>query len=219
MRKTSNLNGMKYGRLTVLYDTEKINEKTGSKYCMCRCSCGRTIEVMKTSLKSGNTKSCGCLNKERLKKQKIHYKHGGTHTKLYNLWWKIKQRCYCEYDNSYKNYGGRGITMCDEWLNDYIAFKEWAIKNGYKEGLSIDRIDNDGNYEPSNCRWATKKEQANNRRTNIKLAYNNETHNLKEWAELLNINDGTLRSRYVKGYKIEDVLSKTYLNNKKQEIL
>ncbi len=209
MSARKNINGMKFGKLKVLYETSRRNT-TGTIYCMCICDCGNKKEVVKTSLISGNTRSCGCLIKEKLKREKIHYKHGGTHTKLYNIWWKMKGRCCNCNDKAYKNYGGRGITICDEWLNDYNSFKNWSESNGYVEGLSIDRIDNNAGYCPKNCRWATQKEQANNRRSNIKVKYNDKIYTLKELSAILNIKYTTLRIQYLnktlmQKYEIEEV--------------
>lgn len=210
MSITKNLKGRKFGRLTVMYDTNK-RDKNGCIYCMCQCDCGNKKEIIKSSLLSGNTKSCGCMIKERLKKDKIHYKHGGTHTKLYNIWWKIIARCYNKNDKAYKNYGGRGIKMCNEWKNNYSAFKQWAEKNGYKEGLSIDRINNNEGYNPENCRWATKSEQANNRRTNIIVIYNDNKYTLKQVSKLLKIDYNKLHWAYTSnqlwkyGIEIEEV--------------
>lgn len=131
-------------------------------------------------------------------------KHGLRYHPLYNILRNIKSRCYNQNDPSYKNYGGRGITVCEEWKKDISVFYNWAIKNGYKRGLELDRINNDGDYEPSNCRWATRIQQANNKRTNRYITYNNETHTLREWSKILNINCFTLRSRVcLYGWSIE----------------
>lgn len=126
------------------------------------------------------------------------YKHGGKGTKLYEVWYSMRRRCNCQNSNAYKYYGGRGISVCKEWANDFSKFREWAIANGYREGLSIDRIDVNGNYEPQNCRWTTAKEQANNQRNTLRIEYKNKTKILHEWAEILGIKPCTLYYRLFK---------------------
>ena len=122
-------------------------------------------------------------------------KHGMCNTRLYCIWKGIKQRCFDTKFKEYKYYGGRGIKVCNEWRTDFMAFYNWAMANGYKDALTIDRINVNGNYEPSNCRWICQKEQQNNRRNNRLITYNGETHTISEWAEIKNINANTLWQR------------------------
>lgn len=133
-----------------------------------------------------------------------NYRHGGKGTKLYEVWYSMIRRCTHKTSSGYENYGGRGISVCEEWQKSFPAFRDWAFANVYSDGLTIDRINNNGNYEPSNCRWATKKEQANNQSTTLHIEYNGVSHTLQEWAELLGINPHTLYARiYRMNWSIE----------------
>lgn len=127
--------------------------------------------------------------------------------RLYDIYTTMKQRCYNKNHKKYKHYGGRGIKVCSEWLESYSNFYEWAINNGYSDNLTLDRIDTNGNYEPNNCRWATQKEQQNNKRTNTNITYNGETHNLKQWAEIKGINYKALWKRLHDGWSVERALT------------
>lgn len=138
--------------------------------------------------------------------------HGGKKEHLYMVWCTIKQRCLNPNNKQYSYYGGRGITICDEWVNDYSAFREWSTNNGYQKGLQIDRIDNDGNYEPSNCRWVDRKTQSNNKSSNILLSYNGKTQTLQQWSEETGISTDALYYRYHAGKSAEEILKKYNTN-------
>lgn len=172
---------------------------------VCKCDCGNTITVLSTSLKAGQ-QSCGC------KLVTDHYVHGGTGTRLYNVWNAIKQRCTNPNVKEFKHYGARGVSVCDEWLQSYEAFRKWALEHGYDETAprgtcTIDRIDNDGNYSPDNCRIVDMKTQANNTRKNVKIQYSGKEMTLSEIARDIGVSRSTLWEHYKKG-NIEKYLEK-----------
>ena len=212
MGKLIDLTGQKFVRLTVV-ERGKCNK--GVVYWKCRCDCGNVKVISSNALLNYNSKSCGCLQKQRA--SSANSTHKKTRTKIYNLYHLIKARCYKPYTNNFKDYGGRGITMCDEWLgkNGFINFYNWAINNGYKEEIlhngknkwTIDRIDVNGNYEPKNCRFITNEEQARNKRNTVYLTYNGETLTQNEWAKKLDIYAGAIQWRLKKGWSVEEALS------------
>lgn len=192
------------GRLTVIEQVGKNSQ--GGKLFRCKCECGNEKIVLGAELRRHHTESCGCLFKDV--QRKTVTRHGQRYSRLYEIWRSMKQRCYNPNKKKYECYGGRGITVCDEWLHDFQAFYDWAMANGYSDELSIDRIDVNGNYEPANCRWATIKEQANNRRCNVSLEAFGEEHTVAEWAEILGIKKSTLYSRLQRGCSPEEALQR-----------
>jgi len=205
--KNIDLTGKKFGRLTVIAE-ESLRKKIGYKKWICKCDCGKYITTQTRYLTSGDTKSCGCLLSDTSKKyySQLNKTHGMSHSKLHVKWQGMRDRCYRENTNGYENYGGRGIKVCDEWKKDFNNFYKWAIETGYKEGMTIDRIDVNGNYEPSNCRWATHKEQSNNKRNSHFIEYKGERHTLKQWSEKLGVSYSTIKCRSLKGWSNEEIL-------------
>ena len=197
MGKFKDIRGQKFGRLTALY---RLHNTKGKTKWLCVCDCGNLKEARQDMLQNGHTKSCNCLYK------KSNAIHGMYNTRLYNTWQNIKSRCYYNKNINYKNYGQRGIAVCDEWKDDFHAFYDWAMSHGYIDTLTIDRIDVNGNYEPNNCRWITHKEQQQNKQNTIKYTINNETHCLKEWCCICGVKYTTVRSRIKRGYTIYKAL-------------
>lgn len=181
-KSLENLVGKQYGRLTVIKRAENNGSQT---MWQCKCDCGKLVVVNASKLKSKHTQSCGCLQKERTSIAKKT--HGMSDSRLHRIWAGMKRRCYNKNDASYENYGGRGIIICDEWKDSFESFYQWAIQSGYSDRLSIDRINVDGNYEPSNCRWADKITQMNNTTLNRTFAYNGETLTVAELSRKYNI--------------------------------
>lgn len=184
--------GERFGKLRI---RQKYHVKEGRVYYLCDCDCGNIVIVQYSHLISGNTKSCGCLQKELTSKR--FAKHNNSTHPLYGVWTMMKQRCYNHNNKSYKNYGARGIKVCDEWKNDFITFYNWAIENGYKDGLTIDRLNVNEDYSPNNCAWVTQKIQQNNRRNNIVINYGGFSGTLSQWSVRTGIPYATLRKRIV----------------------
>lgn len=181
--------GDRYHSLIVIEEAPKRRKQ---RYFKCICDCGKIGEFRFVQMRSGRTKSCGCY---RIKQNKtMPIKHGMNKTSLYSIWHSMKQRCKNKNSRAFKWYGEIGISVCDSW-NDFQIFESWAIRNGYSRGLTIDRIDVRGNYEPNNCRWATMKEQSRNRTNNILITYKGETKCLKDWAVKIGLTPTGLSSR------------------------
>ena len=186
-------NGTRFGRLVVVGQAPAAGRRSRS---VCKCDCGNQKIVTNHNLKTGNVSSCGCLLADR------HLRHGDSRrrgkTRLYNIWCGINARCSNPGATVWKHYGGRGIRVCTEWT-DYAAFKAWAEANGYMDDLTIDRIDNDGNYEPSNCRWISHREQCMNKRSTIRITINGRTKTVPEWCAEFGISEKLARSRMSEG--------------------
>lgn len=184
------INGQKFGMLTVISFAEI---RRGKAFWNCKCKCGNTSIVAGDKLRSGRTKSCGCLQTKH-RKEGIHKTHGMTNTKIYTIWSNMRSRCMYKGNSMYRNYGGRGITVCDEWLQ-FENFQLWAITSGYSEGLSLERIDVNGNYEPDNCKWIPLCEQSLNQRRSHMVEAFGKTQTIREWADVTGISYDTIERR------------------------
>lgn len=209
--KANNLIGRKFGKLTVVARSE--NTKSGKSQWICDCDCGnrKNKPVSSYDLTSGKVQSCGCMylesNKDRAKT------HGKTGTRLYRIWSAMRQRCNDPKHETFERYGGKGITVCKDW-EDFQAFHDWAISNGYAENLTIDRKDNSKGYSPENCRWSTMKQQQNNRSNNIRLTINGTEKTITEWSEVSGIPRATLTWRVKNHWAEDELLMPVNLNNK-----
>lgn len=207
-----NLIGNSYGRLVAV--SRLKNYKYKATYYFCICSCGGHNIISTSHLRSGATKSCGCLRDESTIRRNIENStHKLSYSPIYRLWININSRCYNKKDNNYHNYGGRGISVCREWRDNRASFFKWAIENGYIEGLQIDRIKNNKGYYPKNCRFVTNKVNSRNKRTNKYLNYNGKEKCMTEWAEIYGINIGTFGSRIRSGWGVKETIE-TPVNHK-----
>lgn len=197
------LTGQRFGKLVVIKEVGKLNGYTA---WLCKCDCGNEKVVRTNSLRSGSTKSCGCGMDHARRNNAKFYPHEIRIHKLYQVWYGMVDRCKNPKHKFYHRYGGRGIYVCDQW-KEYEPFARWALKSGYKEGLSIDRIDNDGNYEPSNCRWVTMKKQHNNTSQCKFYTINGVRKSVSEWAEEYGICHGLVLHRLARGLSIKDALT------------
>ena len=180
------LSGQKFGMLTVLNRDHKGDDRNW--YYKCQCDCGNIVIVRANALTRGNTKSCGCLKARR-------NTHHLSKTRLYGIWLGMRDRCNNPKNYAYERYGGRGVSICEDWNLDFFSFRQWALQNGYNDELSIERIDVNGNYEPSNCRWATAQEQADNKTCNILITIGDRTQNLQQWCDEYGIKRSTVNTR------------------------
>jgi hypothetical protein len=197
MAKHIDLTNKKFGRWLVL-------KYIGNSNWLCQCECGTTSKVRTSELKNGNSRSCGCLHKEIVsktsKKNRVYKKE---YNRLRQIFGNMKQRCYDKNSINFKNYGAKGIKICNEWLENPLSFCEWAINNGYTNTLTIDRINVNQNYTPDNCRWVSQKIQQNNRTNNHLIVYKGIIHSMSEWSDILKINYNTLKSRIRYGWSLE----------------
>lgn len=213
------LTGQKFGRLTVVSCGENTNG--GKSRWICDCDCGKRKEksVTRNDLVTGKVKSCGCLYKDSNKGRNVT--HGKTGKRLYRIWLSMRQRCNYSAGKSFKNYGGKGISVCEEW-ESFQNFYDWAMANGYSDNLTIDRKENDKGYSPDNCRWATMKEQQNNRTNNLRITINGEEKTLSEWSKVTGIPRATLEWRVKNKWAEDELFMPVNLNNariRKERIL
>lgn len=216
----NDLTGKRFGRLTVIEQVEPYISPKGipNIQWQCKCDCGNEVIVRSGALTTGHTQSCGCYGFERARESTT--KHLKSDTRLYWVWHGMIQRCENPNAHSYKLYGGRGISVCKEWRDSFIPFYEWAMSNGYNPDAlqgecTIDRIDNDGNYCPENCRWVGSEIQANNKRTNCLITYNGDTLTVNQMARKYKLNISSFRANLNKGMAVEIAIKKT---NKVKEI-
>lgn len=204
MKSNADIINRRYGRLTAVKQVE--NDKHNHRQWLCRCECGNEIVVLQNSLTSGRTRSCGCYYKET--RRTSARTHGQSKTRLFHIWAEMLERCKNTNRHDYKYYGGKGVTVCEEW-KVFEVFAKWAHESGYAENLSIDRIDSNGDYTPANCRWADWVTQMNNTNRNHFITANGETHTVAEWSRITGISLSTLNYRISGGWKPEDIISKS----------
>lgn len=212
MPKPMDLSGKRFGYLTAVRLSK--NRKHNCRLWVCECDCGNVIEVRVADLVNGNTKSCGCYQKERARNAKT--KHGYRSERLYGIWCNMKSRCSNQKTKSYKNYGGRGITVCDEWSESFTSFRKWALENGYSNGLTIERVDVNKGYSPENCSFIPKSEQSRNTRRCHFVTYKGETKTLSEWSNELHFGRTNFRNK--RKYFDTDEETIDYILSKKNKI-
>lgn len=217
MSKVIDLTGKRFNRLVVI---EPTRNKSGKYAWKCKCDCGNIVVTQGAQLKNGHIKSCGCYKNDVFKERLT--KHGLSRTKLFHVYTGMHTRCEKQNHIAYKHYGGRGIEVCEEWSgeNGFVNFYSWSMKNGYMEGLQIDRINNNGNYSPGNCRWITCKENLMNKRNTLIYEYNGQTKTLKEWAIESGIPYKRLQCRIREfGWSIEKALTTPVKKYNKKEVI
>lgn len=210
MWKAEDLTEQRFGKVTVL--SRVANNKHGRAVWLCKCDCGNEKEIPAANLKSGRTTSCGCYSRGLKRKTGTH---GMTNTRIFHEWQSMLQRCNNPNNQRYEDYGGRGIKVCDEWIDNFVSFYEWSMDNGYDEILTLDRKDVDGDYSPDNCRWVTNLEQQSNKRNNRVIECNGEKYILNEWARITGLNAQTIAWRIDRGWSVEEAL---YTPSRKQKV-
>lgn len=206
--KVIDLTGQRFGRLMVIRRDGTSGD--GQKTYLCRCDCGTEKVIKSGNLRSGRTKSCGCLGRERTARRNTESaKHGGCGSRLYGIWYDMRQRCSYEKSINWHLYGGRGIRVCDEWQESFEPFRDWALSHDYEDGLQLNRIDNDGNYCPENCKWSTRIEQGNNRRTCVYVTIGGVTKSVSEWCRETGVNRMVAYSRIRRGWEPEQAVTIT----------
>lgn len=215
--------GQKYGKLTVIGFEKKVYRSNQQAWLWrVRCDCGSETIVRPYKLFSGKTKSCGCMKVDRCKTYTEKYRtiHGGRHERLYAIWHGMNERCYTRTHKDYKNYGGRGIAICDEWKDDYAVFREWAISNGYEDGLTIERKDYNADYCPTNCTWITIAEQTRNKRNNVRVQYDGKKWVLSELCAEKGLTYGTIYSRiFHRGWSVERAIEEPIHPHRQASVL
>ena len=203
------ITGWKFGKLTVIKRVPSLPKSPTTTRWLCQCDCGNRREVNKNNLVNSHTQSCGCYARELSRGNKTGETHGQSRTRLYYTWQSMKQRCYDINARGYQHYGARGISVCEEWLT-FENFYAWAQTSGYKETLTIERKDVNGNYEPENCTWVTVAEQNSNKTTSNILELNGMRRNLTEWSRLLKIPTSTIVNRLNRGCSPKEALNADY---------
>ena len=203
MGKALDLSGKKFNYVTPIRYVGSANKK---RLWECKCDCGKTFVVQATLLVTGHTKSCGCW--KRISSSERQRTHGQSETRLYRIWRRMKSRCLNSHTKDFPYYGGRGITICDEWVKSYERFRDWACDNGYSESLTLDRIIVNKGYSPDNCRWVDRHTQMRNTRSNRNLTFKGETKTITEWSEICKVGRHTIRRRLdVYGWSVEKALT------------
>lgn len=202
MSKKINLIGRKIGKLTVISIASNMGKNTAWK---CRCDCGVVRDYLTYNLTSGKSKSCGCARAKSMSNK--FTTHGKSKTRLYGIYKGMKQRCLNKNNPAYHYYGGKGVSIYKEWLSDFELFYKWSYNNGYKDGLSIDRINPNGNYEPDNCRWVEVQKQQNNKLNSFFITINGDRKTLAEWAKCKKIKQQTLYSRFYRMFESLDIIN------------